>query len=165
VQTMTTWKQRKKATQRNKLLRIGLATVAFFFGVLVGLWWNDQQSIVNQLTYDLVRTKVDLEKAKFELEKTSKISDVRQNMEGTFLKVLDLYKKYSTLVEAAEKNPRKEHRDKTKREIEAVWKHAFPPIKDTLTQLETMLANLENREPRNVDLLVMEPFIPQIIRR
>jgi hypothetical protein len=161
----TTWKTRKKATERHKLLKIGLAVLTFIFGILVGLWWNDKQSTVNQLTYDLVRTKADLEKAKFELEMTSRVSDIRNNIEATFLKILDLYRKHSTLVEAADKRSRKEDRDKTKREIETIWKYEFPPLKDNLIQLETMLANLENREPRNFDLPGMEPFTPNIIRR
>ena len=155
MQTMTTWKQRKKGAKRQKLFRIGLAAVPFFFGVLVGLWWNDTQSTVQQLTYDLMRAQFDLAQAKVELHKASKISNIRNNIEAVLLKILDVNSKQSKRVEVAEKNMNKNTREKAKRELELRWASALSPLQEQLTQLEQTLSELENREPRNFDLLSM----------
>jgi hypothetical protein len=155
MQTMITWKQRKKVAKRQKLFRIGLAAVPFFFGVLVGLWWNDTQSTVQQLTYDLMRAQFDLAQAKVELDKASKISNIRHNIEAVLLKILDVNSKQSKRVEVAEKNMNKNTREKAKRELELRWASALSPLQDQLTQLEQTLSELENREPRNFDLLGM----------
>jgi hypothetical protein len=155
MQTMTTWKQRKKVAKRQKLFRIGLAAVPFFLGVLVGLWWNDTQSTVQQLTYDLMRAQFDLAQAKVELDKASKISNIRHNIEAVLLKILDVNSKQSKRVEVAEKNMNKNTREKAKRELELRWASALSPLQDQLTQLEQTLSELENREPRNFDLLSM----------
>jgi hypothetical protein len=155
MQTMITWKQRKKVAKRQKLFRIGLAAVPFFLGVLVGLWWNDTQSTVQQLTYDLMRAQFDLAQAKVELDKASKISNIRHNIEAVLLKILDVNSKQSKRVEVAEKNMNKNTREKAKRELELRWASALSPLQDQLTQLEQTLSELENREPRNFDLLGM----------
>jgi hypothetical protein len=155
MQTMTTWKQRKKVAKRKKLFRIGLAAVPFFFGVLVGLWWNDKQSTVQQLTYDLMRAQFNLAQAKVELDKASKISDIRNNIDAVLLKILDVNSKQSKRVEVAEKNTNKNTREKVKRELEMRWASELSPLQDQLTQLEQTLSELENREPRNFDLLGM----------
>lgn len=155
MQTMITWKQRKKVAKRQKLFRIGLAAVPFFLGVLVGLWWNDTQSTVQQLTYDLMRAQFDLAQAKVELDKASKISNIRHNIEAVLLKILDVHSKQSKRVEVAEKNMNKNTREKAKRELELRWASALSPLQDQLTQLEQTLSELENREPRNFDLLSM----------
>jgi hypothetical protein len=155
MQTMITWKQRKKVAKRQKLFRIGLAAVPFFLGVLVGLWWNDTQSTVQQLTYDLMRAQFDLAQAKVELDKASKISNIRHNIEAVLLKILDVNSKQSKRVEVAEKNMNKNTREKAKRELELRWASALSPLQDQLTQLEQTLSELENREPRNFDLLSM----------
>jgi hypothetical protein len=155
MQTMTTWKQRKKVAKRKKLFRIGLAAVPFFFGVLVGLWWNDKQSTVQQLTYDLMRAQFNLAQAKVELDKASKISDIRNNIDAVLLKILDVNSKQSKRVEVAEKNTNKKTREKAKRELEMRWASELSPLQDQLTQLEQTLSELENREPRNFDLLGM----------
>ena len=107
MQTMTTWKQRKKVAKRQKLFRIGLAAIPFVFGVLVGLWWNDTPSTVQQGTYDLMRAQFDLAHAKVELDKASKISNIRHNIEAVLLKILDVNSKQSKRVEVAEKNMNK----------------------------------------------------------
>jgi hypothetical protein len=155
MQTMTTWKQRKKVAKRQKLFRIGLAAVPFFFGVLVGLWWNDTQSTVQQLTYDLMRAQFDRAQAKVELDKASKISNIRHNIEAVLLKSLDVNSKQSKRVEVAEKNMNKNTREKAKRELALRWASELSPLQDQLTQLEQTLSELENREPRNFDLLGM----------
>jgi hypothetical protein len=155
MQTMTTWKQRKKVAKRKKLFRIGLAAVPFFLGVLVGLWWNDKQSTVQQLTYDLMRAQFNLAQAKVELDKASKISDIRNNIDAVLLKILDVNSKQSKRVEVAEKNTNKNTREKAKRELEMRWASELSPLQDQLTQLEQTLSELENREPRNFDLLGM----------
>ena len=153
MQTMTTWKQRKKVAKRQKLFRIGLAAVPFFFGVFVGLWWNDTPSTVQQRTYDLMRAQFDLTHAKVELDKASKISNIRHNIEAVLFKILDVNSKQSTRVEGAEKNMNKNTREKAKRELELRWASELSPLQDQLTQLEQTLSELENREPRNFDLL------------
>ena len=165
MQTMITWRHRKKTAKRQKVLTIGLAVLTFLCGTLAGYWWGYKHSKVNQVTYELERTKFDLAKAKFELEKTVKISDIRNNIEAVLLKILDVYSKYSKLVEAADKNVSKNKRDKTKRELEVMWESEFSPLKDQLTQLENTLSELENREPRGFDLPVMESFMPNVMRR
>ena len=153
MQTMTTWKQRKKVAKRQKLFRIGLAAIPFFFGVLVGLWWNDTPSTVQQRTYDLMKAQFDLAHAKVALDKASKISNIRQNIEAVLFKILDVHSKQSKRVEVAEKNMNKNTREKAKRELELRWASELSPLQGQLTQLEQMLSELENREPRNVDLL------------
>ena len=161
MQTMTTWKQRKKVAKRQKLFRIGLAAIPFFFGVLVGLWWNDTPSTVQQLTYDLMRAQFNLAQAKVELDKASKISDIRNNIEAVLLRIFGVYSKHSKLVEAADKNMSKNKKEKTKRELEMVWESEFSPLKDHLTKLENTLSELENREPRDFDL----PALPSMMLR
>jgi len=161
----TTWKHRKKAAKRQKVLTIGLAVFTFLFGALAGHWWSSKHGTVQQLTHELERTQFDLATAKSELEKMSKISDIRNNLEADVLQIFAVYRKHSKLVEAVDKNVSKNIRDKTKRELEMLWKSDFPPLKDDLTQLESTLSKLENREPRDFDLPAMEPFIPNVMRR
>jgi len=153
MQTMTPWKQRKKVAKRQKLFRIGLAAVPFFFGVFVGLWWNDTPSTVQQHTYDLMRAQFDLAHAKVALDKASKIANIRQNIEAVLFQILDVNSKQSTRVEGAEKNRNKNTREKAKRALELRWASELSPLQDQLTQLEQTLAELENREPRTFDLL------------
>ena len=103
--------------------------------------------------------------ANFILSKISCLVPQAQNRVGSPLQIFDVYRKHSKLVEAADKNVSKNIRDKTKRELEMLWKADFPPLKDHLIQLESTLSKLENREPRDFDLPAMEPFIPNIMRR
>ena len=183
MQTMTTWKHRKKAAKRQKVFTIGLAVLTFLCGIVPGYWWGYKHSKVHQLTDELERTRVDLErtrvdfertrvdlaKAKFELEKaskisdihTSKISDIHYNIEAVLLKFFDVYRKHSKVVEAADKNVSKNKKGKTKRELEMIWESEFSPLKDHLTQLENTLSELENREPRDFDL----PIPPSMMLR
>jgi hypothetical protein len=168
----TTWKRRDKAAKRRKLLTLGLAILLFLCGIVARDWWSAESSAVKQLTYDLAKTQYDLERAKYdlertrgaldttrlELEKTSKISDIRKNMEARFLKILDVYSKQSTLVEAANKNASKEKREKTIKEFAMLWKQELPPLQEHLTQLESALSALENREPRKFTIPVIEPM-------
>jgi hypothetical protein len=165
VQTRTTWRHRKKAAKRQKVLTIGLAVFTFLCGTLAGSWWGDKHSKVNQVTYELERTRFDLAKAQFELEKAVKIADIRTNIEAVLLQILDVYSKYSKRAEAADKNASTNKRDKAKRAREMMWESAFSPLKDQLVQLESMLSALENRGPRDFDLPGMEPFIPHGMRR
>jgi hypothetical protein len=72
MQTMTTWRHRKKAAKRQKVLTIGLAGFIFLCGTLAGYWWGYKQSKVNQVIYALERTQVDLATAQFALEKAVK---------------------------------------------------------------------------------------------
>ena len=160
----TTWKHRKKATDRNKLLTIGLAILTFLFGTLAGHWWSYKQSKVNQLAYELERTKFDLEKAKFDLEKIPKIVDIRNNIEATFVKIIGLYKKHDEVVSTLAKYPSQGDKNKIKEETEMIWKHEFPPLRDDLAQLESMLSQLENREPREFNLPALAPVILSITR-
>ena len=162
MQTMTTWKHRKKAAKRQKVFTIGLAVLTFLCGIVPGYWWGYKHSKVHQLTDELERTKVDLATAKFELEKalkisdihTSKISDIHNNIEAVLLRIFDVYRKHSKVVEAAAKNVSKNKKDKTKQEVEMMWESEFSPLKDHLTQLENTLSELEKREPRDFDLPV-----------
>jgi hypothetical protein len=127
---------------------------------VAGYWWGYKHSKVHQLTYELERTKLDLAKAKFELEKVSKvsdihiakISDIHNNIEAVLLRSFAVYRKHSKVVEAADKNVSKNKKAETKRELEMMWESEFSPLKDHLTQLENMLSELENREPRDFDL-------------
>jgi hypothetical protein len=160
VQTMTTWKPRKKAAKRQKVFTIGLVVLTCLCGIVAGYWWGYKYSKVHQLTYELERTKLDLAKAEFELEKisktsaihTAKISDIHNNIEAVLLRFFDVYGKHSKVVEAADKNVSKNKKEKTKRELEMMWESEFSPLKDHLTQLENTLSELENREPRDFDL-------------
>jgi hypothetical protein len=162
VQTMTTtWKQpRKKAAKRQKVFTIELAMLTCLCGIVAGYWWGSKYSKVHQLTFELETTKLDLAKAKSELEKVSKmpdihvakISDIHNNIEAALLRFFDIYRKHSKVVEAADKNVSKKKREKTKRELEMMWESEFSPLKDHLTQLENALAELEKREPRDFDL-------------
>jgi hypothetical protein len=160
VQTMTTWKHRKKAAKRQNIFIIGLAIFAFLGGVLAGYWWGYKYSKVPQLTYELERIRFDLAKAKFEQEQeskianihTSKISDIHNNIETVLLRIFDVYSKHSKIVEAADKNVSKNKKDKTNRELEMMWESEFSPLQDHLTQLENTLSELENRAPRDFDL-------------
>ena len=118
MQTMTTWRHRKKAAKRQKVLTIGLAVLIFLGGIGAGDWWGSEHSMVKQLTYDLEktqydrdmakhtldRTRADLDTTRVELEKISKVSDTRKNIEAIFLKTFDVQRKYSKIVEAADKN-------------------------------------------------------------
>jgi hypothetical protein len=158
---MTTWKQpRKKAAKRQKVFTIGLAVLTCLCGIVAGYWWGYKYSKVHQLTYELERTKLDLAKAQFELEKVSKtsaihiakVSDIHNNIEAVLLRFFDVYRKHSRVVEAADKNVSKNKKEKTKRELEMMWESEFSPLKDQLTQLENTLSDLENREPRDFDL-------------
>ena len=161
MQTTTTWKQpRKKAAKRQKVFTIELALLTCLCGIVAGYWWGYKHSKVHQLTYELESTKLDLAKAKFELEKVSKmpaihiakISDIHNNIEAILLRFFDVYRKHSKVVEAADKNVSKNKKEKTKRELEIMWESEFSPLKDHLTQLENTLSELENREPRDFDL-------------
>jgi hypothetical protein len=159
MQTMTTWRHRRKAAKRQKVLTIGLAVFTFLCGIVAGDWWNSEDSRVKQLTYNLEmakyaldRTRVDLDTTRLELEKISKVSDIRKNIEAIFLEIFDVHSKHSKIVEAAEKNVSKNKRGQTKRELEMMWESAFSPLQDQLTQLENTLAELEQREPRQFDL-------------
>src|SRR5215813_13171549 len=103
MQTMTTWKHRKKAAKRQKVFTIELAVLTFLCGIVPGYWWGYKHSKVHQLTDELERTRGDLAKAKFELEKTlkisdihtSKISDIHNNIEAVLLRIFDVYRKHS----------------------------------------------------------------------
>ena len=160
MQTMTTWKPRKKAAKRQKVFTIGLAVLTFLCGIVAGYGWGYKHSTVHQLTYELERTKLDLAKAQFELEKVSKasaihiakISDIHNNIEAVLLRSFAVYRKHSKVVEAADKNVSKNRKEKTQRELEMMWESEFSPLKDHLTQLENTLSELENREPRDFDL-------------
>jgi hypothetical protein len=61
-------------------------------------------------------------------------------------------RKYSKIVEAAEKNVSKNKRGKTKKELEVMWESEISPLQDQLTQLDHTLAELEQREPREFEL-------------
>ena len=160
MQTMTTWKPRKKAAKRQKIFTIELAVLTFLCGIVAGYWWGYKHSKVHRLTYELERTKLDLAKAQFELEKVSKmpaihiakISDMHKNIEAALLRFFDVYRKHSKVVEAADKNVSKNKKEKTKRELEMMWESEFSPLKDHLTQLENTLSELEKREPRDFNL-------------
>jgi len=167
----TTWKHRKKAAERQKILTISLAVLTFLFGTLAGHWWSYKQSKVNQLAYELERTKFDLEKAKFDLEKAKfdlekipKIIDIRNNIEATFVKIIGLYKKHDEVVSTLAKYPSQGDKNKIKGETEMLWKHEFPPLRDDLAQLESMLSQLENRGPREFNLPALAPVILSITR-
>jgi hypothetical protein len=96
MQTMTTWKHRKKAAKRQKVLMIGLAIFTFLGGALPGYWWGSQHSQVPQLTSELERIRFDLAKTKFEQEQaaktadihTAKISEIHINIEAVFFACL-----------------------------------------------------------------------------
>lgn len=165
MQTMTTWKHRKKAAKRQKVLMIGLAVFTFLAGTLAGSWWGYKHSKVDQVIATLERAHFDLTRAQFALEKSSKIADIRTNIEAVLLKILDVYSKQSKRVEAAENNTSKNTRDKTKSEREMRLESALSPLKDQLAQLEKTLSALEKREPRDFDLPGMESFTPHRIRR
>lgn len=160
MQTTTPWKPRKKAAKRQKVFTIELAVLTLLCGIVAGYWSGYKHSKIPQLTYELERTKLDLAKAKFELEKVSKmqdihlvkISDIHNNIETVLLKFFDVYRKHSKVVEAADKNVSKNKKEKTKRELDMMWESEFSPLKDHLTQLENTLSELENREPRDFDL-------------
>jgi hypothetical protein len=173
VQTTTTWKPRKKAAKRQKVVMIGLAVLTCLCGIVAGYWWGYKHSKVHQLTFELERTKLDLTKAQFELEKvskasathTTKISDMHNNIEADLLRFFDVYRKHSKVIEAADKNVRKDKKEKTKRELEMMWESELSPLKDHLTQLENTLAGLENREPRDFDLPAPPSMMLREIRR
>jgi hypothetical protein len=160
VQTMPTWKPRKKAVKRQKVFAIELAVLTFLCGIVAAYWWGYKHSKVPQLTYELERTKLDLAKAKFELETVpkmsaihiAKISDMHNKIEAVLLRFFGVYRKHSKVVEAADKNVSKDKKEKTKRELDIMWESEFSPLKDQLTQLENTLSELENREPRDFDL-------------
>ena len=132
-----------------------------------------KHSKVHQLTYELERTKLDLAKAQFELEKVSKlpaihiakISDMHNNIEAVLLRFFDVYRKHSKVVEAADKNVSKNNKEKTKRELEMMWESEFSPLKEHLAQLENTLSELENREPRDFDLPAPPPMMLKESRR
>ena len=63
MQTMPTWKPRKKAAKRQKVFTIALAVLTCLCGIVAGYWWGSKHSKVPQLTYELERTKLDLAKA------------------------------------------------------------------------------------------------------
>src|SRR5215831_14605563 len=107
---MTTWRQpRKKAAKRQKVFTIELAVLTCLCGIVAGYWWGYNPSKVHQLTYELERTKLDLAKAQFELEKVSKlpaihiakISDMHNNIEADLLRFFEVYRKHNKIVEAA----------------------------------------------------------------
>ena len=160
MQTMPTWKPRKKAVKRQKVFAIELAVLTFLCGIVAAYWWGYKHSKVPQLTYELERTKLDLAKAKFELETVpkmsaihiAKISDMHNKIEAVLLRFFGVYRKHSKVVEAADKNVSKDKKEKTKRELDIMWESEFSPLKDHLTQLENTLSELENREPRDFDL-------------
>ena len=166
MQTMSPWRHRQKAAKRQQVLTIGLAVLTFLCGIGAGDWWNSEHSMVKQFRYDLEktqydlnmanhtldRTRADLDTTRVELEKISKISDIRKKSEAIFLKIFDLQRKYSKIVEAADKNVPKNKRGKTQKELEVMWESEFSPLQDQLTQLEHTLAALEQREPRELDL-------------
>ena len=157
---MTIRKPWKKAAKRQKVFTLELAVLTFFCGIVAGYWWSSKHSTVHQLTYELERTQLDLAKAKFELEKLSKmsdihkakISDIHNNIEAVLLRFFDVYRKHSNVVEAADKNVSKNKKEKIKQELKMMWESEFSPLKDHLTQLENTLSALENREPRDFDL-------------
>jgi hypothetical protein len=158
--------------KRQKVFTIELAVLTCLCGIVAGYWWGDKHSKVPQLTYELERTKRDLVKAKFELEKVSKmqaihiakISDIHDNIEAVLLRFFDVYRKHSKVVEAADKNVSKNKKEKTKRVLDMVWESEFSPLKDHLTQLENTLSELENREPRAFDLPAPPSMILKEIR-
>src|SRR5262245_30281243 len=100
-----------------------------------------------------MRAQFDRAQAKVELDKASKISNIRHNIEAVLLKILDVNSKQSKRVEVVEKNMNKNTREKAKRELELRWASEVSPLQEQLTQLEQTLSELENREPRNFDLL------------
>jgi hypothetical protein len=174
VQTMTTWKHRKKAVKRQKkVLTIGLAVLTFLCGIVIGHWWGYKHSKVHQVAYELERTRADLTKAKFEMEKaskisdihTSKISDIHNNIEVVLLKIFDVYRKHNKIVAAADKNVSKNKKEKTQQELEMMWESEFSPLKDHLTQLENTLSEVENREPRDFNLPVPPSMMLREIKK
>jgi len=161
VQTMRTLNRRKKAAKRQKVFTIELAILTFLCGIVAGYWSGYKHSKIHQVTYELERTKLDLGKAKFELEKVSKIPDIHNNIEAVLLRFFAVYRKHSKVVEAADKNVSKNRKERTKRELDIMWESESSPLKDDLTQLENTLAELENREPREFDL----PAPPSMMSR
>jgi hypothetical protein len=165
VQTMTTWKHRKKAAKRQKVLTIGLAVFIFLSGTLPGYWWGYKHSKVHQSTSELESIRFDLAQAKFELEKAFKIADIHNNIEAVLLRIFDVYRKHSKVVEAADRNVSKNKKDKTKRELEMMWESEISSLQARLTQLENTLSELENREPRNFDLPVLSSMMLREIKK
>jgi chromosome segregation ATPase len=162
---MTTWKQRKQVAKRQKVLTLGLVVLTFLAGSVVSYSWGSKHSKVNQVTAELERTQFELANATVALEKASKIAGIRTNIEAVLLEILDVYSQQRKRVEVAEKHTNKKTRDKAQRELEMMWEAEFSPLQDQLTQLEQTLSELENREPRNFGLPVMEPFTHNVMRR
>jgi hypothetical protein len=125
-----------------------LVILTFIFGVFTGNWWTYKQSNINQINYEL-------EKTKYELEKVQKISGICQNLEEDVFKIAGLYKKHDDLSRELDKYPdnRKEIVD-IRREIDSMWKYEFPRLVKNITKLEDMLSKLENREPDKFDFRV-----------
>jgi hypothetical protein len=143
----STSKNQKKAKDRNQWFIVSItSTITFFIGTILGpgfLWeWR----------------KTGTEQAKYELERITKILDVREKLESNILKILDLYK--STNVTNDEKDPIKKAIQKAQREHETrmKWTQKFPVFKNNIEQLEKILAKLENREPRNFSDLRPPPY-------
>jgi hypothetical protein len=84
---------------------------------------------------------------------------VREKLEANILKVLEIYKNSDNV--GREKDPIK--REQLSREVGMEWKYKFPTIKNNIDQLETILANLENREPRNFDNIRPIPYNIRVI--
>ena len=104
--------------------------------------------------------KTGTEQAKYELDKTRQALEVREKIEANILKVLELYKKSDNV--SHEKDPTKEQQ--VLRELEMQWKYQFPTIKNNIDQLESILAKLENREPRNFDHIAPMPYNLKVFR-
>jgi len=104
--------------------------------------------------------KTETEQAKYELERTKQALEVREKLDSNILKVLDLYKNSDNV--SRENDPIK--KQQLLREVEMEWKYKFPTIKNNIDQLESILAKLETREPRNFDHIAPIPTIHTIRR-
>jgi hypothetical protein len=91
--------------------------------------------------------KTGTDQAKYELEKTKQALEVREKLEANILKVLEIHKNSDNV--GREKDPIKN--EQLSREVRMEWKYKFPTIKNNIDQLESILAKLENREPRSFD--------------
>jgi len=123
-------KNRKKARDYSKFIPI----LTLISGIIAGNLWPWKQADINRANY--------------ELDKTSKIIEIRNNIDTNIIKLLALYKKHTELTRELSKNYSEDNRERISRETDNIWKYEYPSIESNIKQLEAVLSKLENRDPR-----------------
>ena len=144
-------KKNKETVGWSTTATIVIAGLTLVFGTILGHWWSYKQSKISQASY--------------ELDKTSKVMAIRDNIYLNTKKLLDLHKKHSDIANELNKNYSEENRERASREIESIWKYEYPVVMDSIKESELALSKLENKELKKFDRPLHPPYNLRMITK